>query len=176
MKAISQSTPDSLVDTTDRSQHCRLNDGGFITRSELIPWTRLNKPGLEGIQYKILNLDENRGYMVVLNTFDPGSRFVPHKHLGAVEIFMLSGSFFYDNGKVFANDFMLEAGGVTHAPASDEGALMLAIFHGPLQIIGDDGKPVVTVGIDEMYDLAKENNAVAHLKKTEHRVALSPGK
>jgi hypothetical protein len=29
-------------------------------------------------------------------------------------------------------DSMLEAGGVTHAPASDEGALMLTILHGPL--------------------------------------------
>lgn len=74
--------------------HCKLDDGGFITRTDQISWTRLNKPGLEGIQYKILNFDENRGYMVVLNTFDPGSRFAPHKHLGAVEIFMLKGSFF----------------------------------------------------------------------------------
>ncbi|MCA8489218.1 cupin domain-containing protein [Burkholderia arboris] len=155
--------------------HCRLNDGGFITRSKLIPWTRLDKPGLEGIQYKILNFDENRGYMVVLNTFDPGSRFAPHKHMGAVEIFMLSGSFFYDNGQVFADDFMLEAGGVTHAPGSDDGALMLAIFHGPLQILDQDGSVLVTVGIDEMYALAKRNGAVAHLNKTEHRVALTSG-
>ncbi|NMG65480.1 hypothetical protein GPA19_11025 [Azoarcus indigens] len=166
----------STTETKDPVQHCRLNDGGFITRTEQIPWTRLNKPGLEGICYKILNFDENRGYMVVLNTFDPGSRFVPHKHLGAVEIFMLSGSFFYDNGQVFTNDFMLEAGGVTHAPGSDEGALMLAIFHGPLQVLDGEGNVLVTVGIDEMYELAKEAGAVAHLPKTEHRVALTAGR
>ncbi|MDE1180443.1 cupin domain-containing protein [Paraburkholderia sp.] len=173
MNASTQNGSLDAADTKDRSTHCRLNDGGFITRSALIPWTRLNKPGLEGIQYKILNFDENRSYMVVLNTFDPGSRFAPHKHLGAVEIFMLSGSFFYDNGQVFADDFMLEAGGVTHAPGSDEGALMLAIFHGPLQILDNEGQVLVTVGIDEMYDLAKDNDAVAHLQKTQHRVALT---
>jgi anti-sigma factor ChrR (cupin superfamily) len=114
--------------------------------------------------------------MVVLNTFDPGSRFAPHKHMGAVEIFMLSGSFFYDNGQVYANDFMLEAGGVTHAPGSDEGALMLAIFHGPLQILDDDGQVLVTVGIDEMYELAREAGAVGHLQKIDHRVALTAGR
>jgi 2,4'-dihydroxyacetophenone dioxygenase len=145
------------VDAENAATHCKLNDGGFITRTKLIPWTRLNKPGLEGIQYKILNFDENRGYLVVLNTFDPGSRFAPHKHMGAVEIFMLSGSFFYDNGQVFADDFML------------------AIFHGPLQILDDGGNVLVTVGIDEMYALAKESGAVAHLTKTEHRVALTAG-
>ncbi|MGO3890813.1 MAG: cupin domain-containing protein [Paenalcaligenes sp.] len=156
--------------------HCKLDDGGFITRTDFIPWTRLNKPGLEGIQYKILYFDENRGYMVVLNTFDPGVRLAPHRHLGAVEIFMLSGSFFYDNGEVRANDFMLEAGGVTHAPGSDEGALMLATFHGPLQILDEQGNVQVTVGIDEMYNLAKEAGAVAHLDRVEHRVSLTAGR
>lgn len=103
--------------------------------------------------------------MVLVNTFDPGSRFAPHKHLAQVEIFMLSGSFYYENGKVFANDYMAEAGGVTHAPASDEGALMLTILHGPLQILNEEKRIVATVGIDEMYKLARENNAVAHLRR-----------
>ena len=116
--------------------HCILDDGGRIVRTDQVPWTRLAAPGFEAITYKILNYDLDRGYMVLLNTFDPGSRFRPHKHLGCVEIIMLSGSFFYENGEVRANDYMLEAGGVTHAPASDEGALMIAIFHGPCKLPG----------------------------------------
>jgi 2,4'-dihydroxyacetophenone dioxygenase len=157
----------------DARQHCLLDDGGKIVRTDQIPWTRLTAPGLEGIAYKILNFDEDRGYMLVVNTFDPGSRFAAHKHLAMVEIFMLSGSFFYDNGQVYANDYMAEAGGVTHAPASDEGALMLTILHGPLQVLDAQGNPVVTVGIDEMYELARQNNAVAHLQRKYHRKALT---
>src|SRR5271157_3424391 len=68
-----------------------------------------------------------------------------------------------DSAIARANDYMLEAGGVTHAPASDEGALMIAIFHGPLQITGPDGRVEVVVGIDELYALAEANNAVGHL-------------
>lgn len=45
---------------------------------------------------------------------------------------------------------MAEAGGVIHAPASDEGALMLTILHGPLQILDEEKRVVATVGIDEM--------------------------
>lgn len=149
----------------DTREHCILSDGSKIVRTDAVPWTRLSAPGLEGISYKILNFDQNRGYMVVLNTFDPGSRFAAHKHLAQVEIFMLCGSFFYDNGKVFANDYMAEAGGVTHAPATDEGALMLTILHGPLQRLDKDKRVIATVGIDEMYELAQAKNAVAHLHK-----------
>jgi hypothetical protein len=143
--------------------HCLLDDGGRIVRTDQVPWTRLAAPGFEAITYKILSYDLDRGYFVLLNTFDPGSRFPPHKHLGNVEIIMLGGSFFYENGKVGVNDYMLEAGGVTHAPASDEGALMIAIFHGPLQISDADGKIMAIVGIDELYGLAGANNAVGHL-------------
>jgi hypothetical protein len=158
----------------DLKTHCLLDDGGFIVRSELVPWTRLEKPGLEAILYKILAFDENTGYMVLLNTFDPNSKFPPHKHLGAVDIFMLSGSFYYDNGKVYANDFMREAGGNIHAPASDEGALMLAIFHGPLQIIDDQGNGLMAVGIDDLYKMAEANGAVGHLQRRKPRVAMTP--
>lgn len=153
--------------------HCILDDGGRIVRTDKVPWTRLNAPGFEAITYKILNYDLDRAYMVLLNTFDPGSRFPPHKHLGNVEIIMLGGSFFYENGRVGVNDYMLEAGGVTHAPGSDEGALMIAIFHGPLQISDSDGKIVAIVGIDEIYALAEANNAVGHLPPKPYRPVKS---
>jgi quercetin dioxygenase-like cupin family protein len=150
-------------------EHCLLDDGGRIVRTDKVPWTRLAAPGFEAITYKILSYDLDRGYFVLLNTFDPGSRFRPHKHLGNVEIIMLSGSFFYENGSVGPNDYMLEAGGVTHAPGSDEGALMIAIFHGPLQITGPDGRIEAIVGIDELYGLAEANNAVSHLPPKPYR-------
>jgi hypothetical protein len=154
---------------TFEADHCLLDDGGRIARMDKVPWTRLAAPGFEAITYKIMSYDLDRGYFVLLNTFDPGSRFPPHKHLGNVEIIMLGGSFFYENGEVRTNDYMLEAGGVTHAPASDEGALMIAIFHGPLQISGPDGKIQAIVGIDELYGLAEANNAVAHLPPKPYR-------
>lgn len=155
---------ENISGATTTPGHLRLDDGSSIFRATQIPWTHLKVPGFEGIAYKILNYDRNRGYMVVLNTFAPGSRFAAHKHLGAVEIFMLSGSFFYENGMVHEGDYMLEAGGITHAPASDEGALMITIFHGPLQITAEDGTIEAIVDIDAMYGLAKANNAVAHLE------------
>jgi 2,4'-dihydroxyacetophenone dioxygenase len=152
----------------DAREHCVLDDGGMIVRLGKVPWTRLAAPGLEGICYKIMNIDDSRSYCVLLNTFDPGWRFKPHKHMGDVEIYMISGSFFYENGIVHEGEYMLEAGGVTHAPATDEGALMITILHGPLQMVGPDGAIEATVGIDEFYGLAKANNAVAHLSQRRH--------
>lgn len=149
-----------------RHEHVRLDDGSVLLRMASVPWTALPFPGLVGIRYKIMNFDRNRSWITMINTFEPGSRFATHKHLGMVEIFMLEGSFFYDNGQVWAGDYMSEAGGITHAPGSDEGALMLTTLHGPLQILDDAGEVVKTVGIDEMYDLAAENGAVAHLADT----------
>jgi anti-sigma factor ChrR (cupin superfamily) len=148
------------------AQHVRLPDGSSLLRMGQVPWTDLPYPGLVGISYKIMNYDKNRAWITMLNTFAPGSRFATHKHLGMVEIFMLEGSFFYENGQVWAGDYMCEVGGITHAPASDEGALMITTFHGPLQILDDAGEVVKTVGIDEMFDLAAANGAVAHLEAT----------
>jgi 2,4'-dihydroxyacetophenone dioxygenase len=158
----------------DPSQSCMLNDGGYVSRLKDVPWTRLSAPGFEAIAYKILSYDDSRGYINLINTFDPGSKFPPHKHTGQVEIYMLSGSFYYDNGKVFAGDFMLEKGGVTHAPASDEGAMMIATFHGPLVSLSPTGEVMALVDIDALYGLAKANNAVGHLPpRAVHRVALT---
>jgi len=131
-----------------------------------VPWTALTLPGLVGIKYKIMNFDRNRSWITMINTFEPGSRFATHKHLGMVEIYMLEGSFFYDNGQVWAGDYMSEAGGITHAPGSDDGALMITTLHGPLQILDNEGNVAATIGIDEMYDLAAENAAVGHLSAT----------
>ncbi|MEL7029477.1 MAG: cupin domain-containing protein [Pseudomonadota bacterium] len=161
----SQPLVDNRSQDPNGGRHMRLDDGSTIIRTPDVPMTAL-PGGLSGIHYKILNYDKNRGYIVLYNTFAPGSRFQPHKHLGMVEIFMISGSFFYENGAVYPGDYMCEAGGVTHAPGTDEGAEMITIFHGPLQMIGADGEVEMTVGVDEMYGLAAENNAVAHLEDT----------
>lgn len=149
----------------NRDKHMRLDDGSTIIRTAHVPMTALHG-GLEGIEYKILNYDHNRGYIVLYNTFRPGSRFQTHRHLGMVEIHMLSGSFFYEGGTVYAGDYMCEAGGITHAPATDEGAEMITVLHGPLQMIDENGEVEATVGIAEMYGLAEEAGAIGHLVAT----------
>jgi 2,4'-dihydroxyacetophenone dioxygenase len=155
----------SLSDKHSRD-HVRLADGSSLLRMAKVPWTELPYPGLVGIAYKVMNFDRNRAWITMLNTFAPGSRFATHKHLGMVEIFMLEGSFFYENGTVWAGDYMCEVGGITHAPATDDGALMITTFHGPLQILDEAGEVVKTVGIDEMVDLAAANGAMGHLDAT----------
>lgn len=153
-----------LKDT--RTQHVRLDDGSSLIRLAQVPWTDIPYPGLIGISYKIMNYDKNRSWITMLNTFAPGSRFAQHKHMGMVEIFMLEGSFFYENGQVWAGDYMCETGGITHAPGSDEGALMITTFHGPLQVLDEAGEVVKTVGVDEMIELCRANNAMGHLDST----------
>ena len=43
------------------------------------------------------------------------------------------------------------------APGTDEGALMIAIFHGPLQITNPNGQIEAIVGIHELFAIAEAN-------------------
>jgi 2,4'-dihydroxyacetophenone dioxygenase len=155
-------------DTAHRS-HSLQEDGSAIVRAGHIPWTRLAAPGLPGLEFKLMHLDDDRGCATMLMKIDAAQKLDLHKHLAAVEVYVVSGSFFYENGEVFPGEYMFEAGGVKHAPGSREGAVIFVIAHGAVQTLDTAGKVVATVDNDLLYELAAANGAVAHLKRSRHR-------
>lgn len=150
-------------------EHVTQEDGSAIVRAHRIPWTRLAAPGLPGLEFKLLHLDDDRGTATMLMKIDAAHQLDLHKHLAAVEVFVVSGSFHYENGEVFEGEYMFEAGGVKHAPGSRNGAIIFVVAHGAVQTLDASGSVAATVDNDVLYELASANGAVAHLQRTRLR-------
>jgi anti-sigma factor ChrR (cupin superfamily) len=154
-------------DRTPRT-HVTQEDGSAIVRAGEIPWTRLAAPGLPGLEFKLMRLDDDRGTATMLMKIDAAQQLDLHKHLAAVEVYVVSGSFHYEQGEVYPGEYMFEAGGVKHAPGSREGAVIFVIAHGAVQTLDAAGNVVATVDNDALYALAAANGAASHLRRTRH--------
>ena len=58
----------------------------------------------------------------------PGTVAGVHKHFGAAHAYIVEGGFGYEHGEVFAGDYMVEAGGITHQPFTGPNGLILLGF------------------------------------------------
>jgi quercetin dioxygenase-like cupin family protein len=58
---------------------------------------------LGDVEVKVLREDEERGARTILVHLPPGSRLVPHAHLGTVQHFVLEGEY-RSNGNVYKAD------------------------------------------------------------------------
>ena len=85
--------------------------------------------------------------------------------IGAANAYIHEGGFGYEHGEVYAGDFMVEAGGVTHTPhVHPGGSLLLGFMHGVVQDFNPDGTIAGVVDVDWHIDAAKKNGAFAHLE------------
>ena len=147
---------------TDPRVSLRYPDGSLIVRSKEIPWTPW---GMPGTQFKLLHCDDASSLLVILLKVEPGTVAGVHKHFGAAHAYIVEGGFGYEHGEVFAGDYMVEAGGVTHTPYSHpDGAVLLGFMHGVVQGFNPDGTIAGVVDVDWYIDAAKKNNAFAHLE------------
>ena len=147
---------------SENTQHQVFADGSLIVRAAKIPWTHWALPGT---WFKLLDYDRNHSYVVILLKIEDGAPQTVHKHLGAANAYVLEGGFGYEHGDVYAGDFMVEAGGVTHTPyAHPGGSILLGFMHGVVQGFNADGSIAGVVDVDWYIDAAKKNNAFAHLE------------
>lgn len=101
-----------------------------------VPWA------MRGAYFKLMNADPKSGRFSLLIKFDPGVKAPMHRHVGAVEGYILEGGFHYHDEphiRFTAGCYLLENDGVVHQPVSPEGALMFAVFHGPVEGLKQDG-------------------------------------
>lgn len=76
---------------------------------------------LNGAYFKLLHLDDDQGKASFLLKIPVGCAAEIHRHLAAVEAFVVQGSFSYPGeGTVRAGDYDYEPGGMVHEPASEE--------------------------------------------------------
>lgn len=118
----------------------------FACTAADLPWQPW---AMHGAQFKLLSADLRNGRFTLLIRFEKGISAPLHRHVGAVEGYILEGGFHYrDQPQVrfSAGDYLLENDGAVHQPVSPEGAVMFAIFHGPVEGLDEEGR--VTGRID----------------------------
>jgi len=104
---------------------------------------------MPGAYFKLLSADPDSGCFTLLIRLEQGCAAPVHRHVGAVEGLVLEGGFHYaDNPaeRYTAGMYLLEKGGAVHQPVSPEGALMFAVFHGPVEGLDSEGQVTGRVG------------------------------
>jgi quercetin dioxygenase-like cupin family protein len=104
---------------------------------------------MSGAHFKLLNADPASGRFTLLIKFDRGAAAPVHRHVGAVEGMVLEGGFHYEDDparRFTAGCYLFEAEGAVHRPVSPEGAILFAVFHGPLEGLDDAGEITGRIG------------------------------
>jgi anti-sigma factor ChrR (cupin superfamily) len=89
-------------------------------------WKALPVPGA---YIKLLSLEKERGYAVLMGKLDPGTRYPAHVNAGPEDFFILTGDLVIGDRKMVAGDFHHADRGSQHAENySVEGCTLLAVL------------------------------------------------
>jgi len=153
--------PTQASSGTDPKVSLAYPDGSLIVRAKKLPWTPW---GMPGTSFKLLHCDDVSSLLVILLKVDPGTIAGMHKHFGAAHAYIVEGGFGYEHGEVFAGDYMIEAGGITHQPFTGaNGLVMLGFTFGPIGGFDDAGNLAGVLDIEWHYQAAKANAAADHI-------------
>ncbi|MGH8807622.1 MAG: 2,4'-dihydroxyacetophenone dioxygenase family protein [Noviherbaspirillum sp.] len=111
-----------------------------------LPWAPW---AMKGAYFKLLSTDAASGRFALMLKLEKGFVAPSHRHIGAVEGLVLEGGFHYTDApqiRFTAGTYLLERDGAVHQPVSPEGAVMFAVFQGPVE--GLDGEGRITGRID----------------------------
>lgn len=98
----------------------------FIDSADSKGWKPLPVPGA---YIKLLSLEQERGYAVLLGKLDPGTRYPAHVNAGPEDFFVLTGDLVIGDRKLVAGDFHHADKGSQHTENySVEGCTLLAVL------------------------------------------------
>ena len=98
----------------------------FLKGDDLTGWKQLPVPGA---WIKLLSLELDRGYAVLLGKLEPGVRYPPHLNAGPEDFYVLTGDLHIGDRKLVAGDFHHADGGSQHeVNYSAEGCTLLAVL------------------------------------------------
>jgi anti-sigma factor ChrR (cupin superfamily) len=98
----------------------------FATAAGDSGWKQLPVPGAS---VKLLSLERDRGYAVLLGKLEPGTRYPAHVNAGPEDFYILTGDLFIGDRKLLAGDFHhADAGSHHEENHSVEGCLLLAVL------------------------------------------------
>lgn len=98
----------------------------FVAAGESKDWKALPIPGT---YIKLLSLEKERGYAVLMGKLDPGARYPAHINVGPEDFYILTGDLSIGNRRLEAGDFHHADGGSQHEENySTEGCTLLAVL------------------------------------------------
>lgn len=106
---------------------------------------------MQGAQFKLLSADLSSGRFSLLIRLEKNCDAPRHRHVGAVEGLVLKGCFHYEDNpqlQYTAGMYLLERDGAVHRPVSPEGAVMFAVFHGPVEGLDGEGNVTGRIGCE----------------------------
>jgi len=104
-----------------------------------LPWAPW---AMKGAYFKLLSVDAASGRFALMIKLEKGFVAPSHRHIGAVEGLVLEGGFHYADEphiRFAAGTYLLERDGAVHQPISPEGAVMFAVFQGPVEGLDEEG-------------------------------------
>lgn len=132
-----------------------------FTHLDSVPWKPWVMPGVD---CKLLAVNKRTGGFTCLLNVPPDDKAPVHHHLGALEIYILSGDMFYESGDVgVAGSYLFEPAGDIHQPISKEGTLLFCVFHGPIAGLNDDASIAGIVDNISMLKWAEEHGVHGHV-------------
>ena len=97
----------------------------FVRATGDAGWIPMQVPGAF---VKLLSIQKEKGYAVLLGKLDPGTYYPPHHHIGAEQIFILTGDLSIGEMKLRAGDFHNAQAGSNHGVNySETGCTIMAI-------------------------------------------------
>jgi anti-sigma factor ChrR (cupin superfamily) len=98
----------------------------FLESASAAEWKPLPVPGT---YIKLLSIERDRGYAVLLGKLDPGARYPAHVNPGPEDFFILTGELVIGDRKLVAGDFHHADKGSQHdVNYSLEGCTLLAVL------------------------------------------------
>lgn len=98
----------------------------FLTSQDSSGWRELP---IKGAWIKLLSLERERGYAVLLGKLEPGTRYPAHVNAGPEDFYILTGDLHIGDTRLNAGDFHHAEGGSQHAENySVEGCTLIAVL------------------------------------------------
>ncbi len=122
----------------------------LVHGSEL-PWQQLGP----GFGVRVLHTNEKTGHFTILIRAQAGSVLPRHQHIGAAEIYVLSGKGVHpQTGPFKAGDYIFEREGAIHDPVQfSEECDMLMVNYGPSAFLTPDNHPTYAMNIPMLRGL-----------------------
>lgn len=95
---------------------------------DALPW---RKGAGEGIEWKVLLEDKERGLKTALIRWAPGASLPLHEHVDIEQTFVLEGSLCDEEGECKAGQYVWRPSGSRHRAWAPNGCLLLAVFLKP---------------------------------------------
>ena len=84
---------------------------------------------VRGAWIKLLSLEKDRGYAVLLGKLEPGVRYPAHQHLGSEQLFIITGDLHIGERNLGPGDFHHADAGTSHGVNySEQGCTLLAVL------------------------------------------------